>query len=399
MFLVQMDAESGNPSYPEWRLQTAKSLRRTLPFDSNAAILFVTGTCTQESKDAREGETSPATFSLTGEDAKSFYESVVSDGIDGRTAEPTLQSEDKAGLSTVCGTDGKLEQRKFRVGRKRTQRLERSHPIDRRKKRTFSLLEVFRHAQEGNLVQLATALDQGMPDLNTTDDFGWTVLMCASCAGHMTVVEFLMDRGAKWRGVVDKRGFDAPGLARYAGHESVARFIENYKSSKETLQSSNPTEVAETISDSFYCDVCRFDVESSSKANHSSSTVHQFSCQHKPKVSAYMLPQTNRGFQMMLHNGWNPDRGLGSEGQGRQFPIKTVLKHDRLGLGMASRAAKHPHVTHFPPMDQSAVRNQRWRPSGTGGGRKGKGSKKERLQELKQERGWEIRLRRYMNSD
>ena len=388
-----MDAERTAESHPEWKLQTVKLLRRTLPFDSNTAILFVSETRARESRDAREVGT-PSTFSLAGEDAKSFYESVVLDNKDGRTVESTHQSEDKS--SSLCSTDSKPKQKKLGIGRKR---LERTHPVDRRKKGVISLPEVFRHAQEGNLAQLTAALDQGMPDLNTADSYGWTLLMCASCAGHMTIVQFLMDRGAKWRGVVDKRGFDAPGLARCTGHESVARFIENYKTSEEALPTSNPTEIAKTTSQSYYCDVCRFDVDSSSKVAHSASTVHQFSCQHKPKVSAYMIPESNRGFQMMLHNGWDPDRGLGSEGQGRQFPIKTVLKQDRLGLGMASRATKHPRVTHFAPMDHSAVRNRRWRQSEIGGRRKSKGSKKERLHELKRERGWEIRLRQYMNSD
>ena len=387
-----MDTESR----PEWEIQTAKLLRRTLPFDSNTAILFVPETRTRESRDVR-GVGTPSTLSFAGEDAKSFYESVVSDKKDGRrTAQCTLQSEDKPSLSSLCTTDSKPKQKKFGIDRRTS---ERTRTVDRRKKRVISSLEVFRHAQEGNLAQLAAALDQGMPDLNTVDAYGWTLLMCASCAGHMTVVQFLMDRGAKWRGVVDKRGFDAPGLARYAGHESVARFIENYKASEETLPTSNPTEVAKPVSQPFYCDVCMFDVDSSSKAAHSSSTIHQFSCQHKPNVSAYMIPKSNRGFQMMLHNGWDPDRGLGREGQGRQFPIKTVLKRDRLGLGMSSRATKHPRVTHFAPMDHSAVRNQRWRPSDIGDKRKGKGCKKERLQELKRERRWEIRLRQYMNSD
>lgn len=386
---------------PEWKRITSKLLRRAIPFDTSTAILFVTEQSIRGSKSLHdEVEERSSTFSFTGEEAKSFYESIVSDEKVGGRVE-SRSAPEEAEKVAVCGTNARLEHDTFHESRKRKRRAKRKiHADSDKKKQKFSLPEIFRHVQEGNLAQLQAALDNGIPDLNTRDAFGWTLLMCASCAGHMTAVEALMDRGAMWRGVVDKRGYDAPGLARYAGHESIAKFIESYTSSKRRLRSPNlETADVKTLSESFFCDVCRLDVDSASKSTHRSSTVHQFSCQHKPSVSAYMLPKSNRGFQIMVRGGWDPDRGLGSQGQGRQFPIKTVLKQDHLGLGMVSQATKHPRVTHFSARDQSAVRNQRWREVTVGGRRKGKGTKKERLREIEQERGWEIRLRHYMNTD
>lgn len=45
--------------------------------------------------------------------------------------------------------------------------------------------------------------------------------------------------------------------------------------------------------------------------------------------------------------------GLGRQGQGRRFPIATVLKSDRLGFGATTK--NRPRMTHFAPNDIKAV--------------------------------------------
>ena len=56
---------------------------------------------------------------------------------------------------------------------------------------------------------------------------------------------------------------------------------------------------------------------------------------------------------MMLRSGWQPEKGLGSEGQGQKFPVKTVLKRDRQGLGVEKES--RAKVTHFGPKDTASV--------------------------------------------
>ena len=88
--------------------------------------------------------------------------------------------------------------------------------------------------------------------------------------------------------------------------------------------------------------------------------------------------------------------GLGPEGEGRKFPIKTVLKRDRYGLGneMSSKA----RVTHFAPNDQDAVKIKKERnKDGRKETKRTLSKKQKRLKESK-EKAWERNMRIYMNS-
>ena len=62
-----------------------------------------------------------------------------------------------------------------------------------------------------------------------------------------------------------------------------------------------------------------------------------------------------RLFQMMVRNdNWDPDSGLGKDSEGKLYPVKTVLKRDRKGLGEGE--ALKPKVTHFAPFDSASVK-------------------------------------------
>ena len=53
-----------------------------------------------------------------------------------------------------------------------------------------------------------------------------------------------------------------------------------------------------------------------------------------------------------------PGKRLVSEGQGRQFLVKTVFKQDQYGLGVLSSSSRHPQVTHSSAHDVRAVRRK-----------------------------------------
>lgn len=82
---------------------------------------------------------------------------------------------------------------------------------------------------------------------------------------------------------------------------------------------------------------------------------------------------------------------------GRKFPVKTVLKRDRLGLG--SKGSQQAKVTHFGPNDLSAVKRKTvvTKEAKKNESRK-KISRKERLAKEKKEKNWERNMRIYMNS-
>ena len=93
---------------------------------------------------------------------------------------------------------------------------------------------------------------------------------------------------------------------------------------------------------------------------------------------------------MLLREGWDPEGGLGSEQQGQQFPVKTVLKRDRLGFGIKGK--DKARVTHFEAGDTAAIR----RPSEECFVDAKQLKKKDIVREAKQ---WELRMRQYLNTD
>ena len=83
---------------------------------------------------------------------------------------------------------------------------------------------------------------------------------------------------------------------------------------------------------------------------------------------------------------------------GRKYPVKTVLKRDRLGLG--SKGSQQARVTHFGPNDHSAVkRKHRITKEGKKKEAVRKISKRERLAKEKKDKNWERNMRIYMNSE
>lgn len=107
------------------------------------------------------------------------------------------------------------------------------------------------------------------------------------------------------------------------------------------------------------CEVCKLPLASSDQANaftpddtmsqsadpqaqppppnprpHEASLVHQLCLTHSHPPSH--LDRNRKGLAYLSSYGWDPDarKGLGAEGQGIQFPIKTKPKDDKLGIGV-----------------------------------------------------------------
>lgn len=366
-------------------MDTTRLLNSTLPFDENKAILFVRGG--QNTHVDKEEFKCPSLISrsevLSGSEARRFYEDVIS--LPGQSVNSKEQLR---------------RRRKKKNSRKKvsTAKITGSSPV--------SVCHVFRLIRDGDLEGVKSALCDPSCDVNSVDQFQWTFLMSAAHAGRVHIVEYLLSRGAKWKEYVDKSGRNAADLARLAGHLSLACFIENsdYREvdavqsngdcqrGKHSMCKSSKTPID-------YCHVCKQAVTDGSAEHHMSSTVHQFSCQYRPQVGlhSYAIPQNNRGYQMMLKEGWNPDKGLGPSQEGQKYPVKTVLKQDRLGLGLAPLdiSRKKARVTHFAAFDMAAVKRSGRELAGKAHVRK----KKDIIKEAHKDKSWEASLRRYMNTE
>lgn len=75
-------------------------------------------------------------------------------------------------------------------------------------------------------------------------------------------------------------------------------------------------------------------VSKSNPTPHEASLAHQVCLTHSHPPSH--LDRNRKGLAYLSAYGWDPDsrRGLGSEGQGIQFPIKSKPKDDKLGIGV-----------------------------------------------------------------
>lgn len=205
-------------------------------------------------------------------------------------------------------------------------------------------------AQSGNLKLVKTLIGEGI-NINYQDSYGWTALMCASHAGHSSVVKYLLKCGANSH-VCDKKGLTAYRLAKIKQNQNIADLFEG-KGTPSILLTPK-VEEEETL----HCDICKCDIKRSSVPSHTTSTMHLFNCKKQPNGTMFMIPHSNRGYQMMLRSGWNRNKGLGPEGRGKKFPVKTLLKRDRVGLGGKSDTQTKAKVTHFEPNDTEAIKNK-----------------------------------------
>ena len=348
---------------------------------------------------------------LSGYEARTFYERVVSDGSVSKDGGDSAVRKDSTGAAphdnSVRGTTKNLKAQALK--RKRSAPSAQGAPSP-------SASQLFLFAQEGMLNELREALftsTRPCMDLNTKDMYGWSLLMSSAYAGHHDIVCFLLSKGAEWEGVCDKQGRTAVDLALMAGHRRVADEIQAYSMSGINVEKGRTNEVptasmcAEALPTSqvqeqqlpFFCSLCSVAVRESTEEKHTHSTLHQFNCQHHPNVHQYGIPMSNKGYKLLVKGGWDPERGLGQSSDGKQFPVKTVLKRDRLGLG--ADEATSARVTHFGPCDTTAVCEPNTKRLARGGKLKEQRLSKKQKREGQRMKGkrWEIALRRYMNGD
>ena len=288
----------------------------------------------------------------TGDEVKLFYETVISSS----SSEKHCQvSKEKCKRLNVNKSKKVFSNKNCEVKHKLTKK------------------EILLAIESDNVNVLQQAFDQGWQEeiINCKDQFGWTPLMIAACAGALQSFAILLKKGADVN-VKDKSGYTCISLAHKNNQSEIINYI-NSCTSKSLNQNKHS---AETVNESLNpaydgkCDLCAVFFKSHRlMKQHFTSTVHLLNVQRKeisenggnPKVH-YGIPTSNRGFQIMLSNGWDSNLGLGPSGKGKLYPIKTVLKRDRNGLGLHKDdssdkkiISKRAKVTHFGPYDASSV--------------------------------------------
>ena len=214
--------------------------------------------------------------------------------------------------------------------------------------------QFLKHAQEGNVAELMALLQLSDCNINCVDRYGWSALMCSSYSGQLEIVEVLLNNNCDIT-LQDSNKNTAKLLAKQAKQYRIVELIEQYVNSKREKRKRKRKDDGSSSGTSGWCPVCETSY-TSDVCKHEISTVHQLSSTDVLDRTQYQIPESNRGFQIMLKSGWDKHHGLGSERQrGQKFPVKTELKRDRKGVGFSPDISKRLRVTHFNPSDVSAV--------------------------------------------
>ncbi|KQS62551.1 G patch domain and ankyrin repeat-containing protein 1 homolog [Drosophila erecta] len=203
-----------------------------------------------------------------------------------------------------------------------------------------------------NKVEELSQMEVSEENLNSCDSFGWTALMMAACEGATEVVSWLLQKGVQIE-TSDKSGNTALKLAQRKGHSEVVHLLETLPILEVTSDEDEPIE----SNNPFYCEICKRDYKETPWTIHQTSTVHQFNLKALPahKLHKFNISAKNRGLQLMVKQGWDQEHGLGPSQSGRLYPVKTVLRKQRTGLGIEQQPAR---VSHFGAFDLNAVRRR-----------------------------------------
>lgn len=188
-------------------------------------------------------------------------------------------------------------------------------------------------------------------DYNCKDQYGWTALDIACTLGNVEIVRFLMSKGSElsqWEKIrerlVRKNKFD------------VIDFVEKKDEDIETVDMTEDSERHE------FCKDCGEIYDKNNLSSHRAKISHQLSTKSEEKIKrnpGFQISESNVGFKLMRKAGWDGTSGLGEEGKGKLFPVKTIFKQDRRGI--ESGDLKKCRITHFGPNDVKSIENRRKR--------------------------------------
>lgn len=195
-------------------------------------------------------------------------------------------------------------------------------------------------------------------NVNQRDQYGWTALMMAACEGFIDVFEFLCQHGADIN-ICDKKGNSALSLARLKNKTIIIEYLNNINAHKKDSDINENSYTDRSTGDvDIYCNLCNETYKESKKVEHYASTLHRFNEKDSYKFTRrFGIPDSNVGFQMMLRQGWDREKGLGPVKEGHLYPIKTTIRKPRSGLGV--KQDNKAKVTHFAPFDPTAIKATR----------------------------------------
>ena len=192
--------------------------------------------------------------------------------------------------------------------------------------------------------------------INSSDQYGWTALMCAAACNNLEAVKLLIQEGAHYnRTLVDKGGYTLRDICVRNNATDVEVYLSSLEEDDYKTNSVNTDDCVgfDDNDEVTECETCGVSLRKSLLKKHETSVAHLLKDTSKSLPdNPYTIPEHNVGFQMMLRTGWEQQSGLGPDGSGRKKPVKTTLKLDKAGLGLNKTKER---VSHFKARDEKAV--------------------------------------------
>ena len=228
-----------------------------------------------------------------------------------------------------------LSPQRLKETSKNTKLAKKNLPKKKSDESQLSSLQLFKSVQNNDFNKLRQYLDTYPEKINTVDEFGWSLLMIACQANAIETVKELLKRGIN-TSIRDKAGNSAQSLVIRNRNISLANIFSEYNKSTGE-QNKTPTDKQyknKSLKERYKCEICDNNFYED-KQEHLSSTIHNINASKGKKIPvSYGIPESNKGFQLMLQFGWNKEDGLGPNGSGNRYPIRTIKKNDRNGLGL-----------------------------------------------------------------
>ncbi|CAF4878693.1 unnamed protein product [Pieris macdunnoughi] len=192
--------------------------------------------------------------------------------------------------------------------------------------------ELFQSVQNNCINVVKSTLDTFPDKIYLKDEFGWSLLMIACQANSVDIVKELIKRGIDTT-VRDKAGNSAQSLVIQNKNIVLANIL-----LMQATEDIKPIKTQVKLKKQDYqCPICS-NLFFSDREQHLSSTLHNINVSKGKKIPTnYVIPESNKGFQIMLKEGWDKETGLGPDGAGAKYPIKATMKKDRTGLGLKKK--------------------------------------------------------------
>jgi ankyrin repeat protein len=202
--------------------------------------------------------------------------------------------------------------------------------------------EFLKAAQNNDIKTVEMYIKDGY-DINVLDSFKWNALMKAVASKNINIVRLLLDNRVDVTHE-DNSGNNAYKLAVRMNNEEIKNLIINTALSNDYDDNDVNIEETETEDKTLeYCQVCDTQYFKAKEKSHLTSIVHLLNENKSEKRSNlvnYTLKSSNKGYQMLVKSGWNEVSGLGTNEQGRIYPVKATKKDDRYGIGLDKKNRK-----------------------------------------------------------